>query len=331
MSLLDIAYIINFFILILASITDIKEKIIPHKYVIAMFLINLPIGYYFFGFDAIIGMISTFILCLILSIGMGGGDVKLFTALAPIFSYDLFYFLPKPILYMIAISMLLVAIYPLFKIFRRYYKEILYSSFYLATVMGILYYIIYKLNIPYGTILIYLYIIVSIFYLKKNKKYKEISKKLAYFFPLYLLLIYLLDKEYFIKNNLLLSSIIYIFEIILIALVVYALAGAEISTKKKIDELKEGDILRDVIIFKDNDDVEVKNLSLLGRIKFMLENKEKNYLLCDGEGLSEEDIEKLKKYKDKIKELTVIETYPYVPFVTLSYVIIILLTKLNIL
>ncbi|WP_457611755.1 A24 family peptidase C-terminal domain-containing protein, partial [Methanocaldococcus sp.] len=299
MNLLDLAYLINFILLILCSITDIREKIIPYKYIILMFLINIPIGFYYFGLDAIIGMISTFILCLILSIGMGGGDVKLYTALAPIFSYSFIFYIPKPILYIIAISMVLVAIFPLFKIFRKYYKEILLSSFYLATVMGILYYIIYKLNIPYGAILIYLYIIISIFYLKKSERYKKLSKKLAYLFPVYLLAMYLLDRNYFITHNLLFYSFFYVFEITLISVVIYALSGAEISTKKKVDELKEGDILRDVVIFRDGD-VEVKNLSLIGRIKFILKNREKNYILCDGEGLSKEDIEKLMKYKDKI-------------------------------
>jgi len=91
--LLDITYIINFILLVLASITDIREKIIPHKYTIAMIVINLAVGYYYFGTDAIIAFFSTLILCLILSIGMGGGDVKLFTALAPIFAYpDTFVF-----------------------------------------------------------------------------------------------------------------------------------------------------------------------------------------------------------------------------------------------
>ncbi|MEO2117887.1 MAG: A24 family peptidase, partial [Methanocaldococcus sp.] len=185
MDLLNIVYIINFILLILASITDIKERIIPHKYTIAMIIINLVVGYYYFGFNAIIAFFSTFILCLILSIGMGGGDVKLFTALAPIFAYpDSFvFYIPKYILYLIAISMFLAAFFPMFRILIRYWKDILPSACYLTMILGILYYIIQIYNIPYASIIIWAYIILSIFISRKVPKYKEYTKKLGYLFP----------------------------------------------------------------------------------------------------------------------------------------------------
>ena len=68
--LLDIVYVINFILLILASITDIKEKIVPHKYTITMILINLVVGYYYFGTDAIMAFFTTLVLCLILGIDL---------------------------------------------------------------------------------------------------------------------------------------------------------------------------------------------------------------------------------------------------------------------
>ncbi|CAB3287674.1 Peptidase A24A domain protein [Methanocaldococcus lauensis] len=337
MDILSITYIINFLLLILASITDIKERIIPHKYTIAMFLINIVVGYYYFGFDAIIALFSTFILCLILSIGMGGGDVKVFTALAPIFAYpnSFVFYIPKYILYMIGISMFIAAIFPMFKILVRYWKDIIPSALYLAMILGIIHYIVYLYKIPYVSVIIWAYIIVSIYISRKVPKYKEYSKKLGYLFPIYLLVLYIIDPIYFIKNNLLLSSIIYIGEILLISIVIYALVGIEITNKKSIDELKEGDILRDIIVI-DGDKVEVKNLNIIKRIKFLIENEikksNKKIIATDGEGLSEEDIKIIKKLYNEGKlpeELNIIKTYPFIPFVIIAYTITLILVYLK--
>ncbi|XRO74843.1 A24 family peptidase C-terminal domain-containing protein [Methanocaldococcus sp. 28A] len=338
MDVLNIVYIINFILLILASITDIKERIIPHKYIIAMIIINLIVGYYYFGINAIIAFFSTLMLCLILSIGMGGGDVKLFTALAPIFAYpnSLVFYIPKYILYLIAVSMFIAAVFPMFKILTRYWKDILPSACYLTMILGILYYFINIYKIPYASIIIWAYIIFSIFISRKIPKYNEYTKKLGYLFPIYLLLLYIFNPTYFIKYNVLVSSIIYLCEIILISIVIYALTGVEISDKKHVEELKEGDILRDVIII-DNDKVEVKNLNIIKRIKFLLEQEikkdKKEVIITDGEGLSNEDIQKIKKlYREgKVPEkLNIIKTYPFVPFVAISYIIILALLKIKI-
>ncbi|AAB98835.1 TPA: hypothetical protein HA335_00230 [Methanocaldococcus jannaschii] len=338
MDLLNVVYIINFILLLLAAITDIKERIIPHKYTIAMIIINLVVGYYYFGFNAIIAFFSTLILCLILSIGMGGGDVKLFTALAPIFAYpnSFVFYIPKYILYLIAISMFIAAVFPMYKILMRYWKDIIPSACYLTMMLGILYYFINIYEIPYASIIIWAYIVLSIFVSRKVPKYKEYTKKLGYLFPAYLLFLYIIDTTYFIKYNVLLTSIIYLCEIILISIVIYALTGVETSDKKHIEELKEGDILRDVIII-DKDGVEVKNLNIMKRIKFLLEHEikenEKEIILTDGEGLSNEDIRKIKKLymEGKIPDkLNVIKTYPFVPFVVIGYVIVLMLMKLAI-
>ena len=154
MDLLDIVYVINFILLILASITDIKEKIIPHKYTIAMIIINLAVGYYYFGTDAIIAFFTTLVLCLILGIGMGGGDVKIFTALAPIFAYPgtFMFYIPKYVLYLIAISMILAALAPMFRILFRYWRDILPSACYLTMVIGILRYLVSSYDVPYAPI-----------------------------------------------------------------------------------------------------------------------------------------------------------------------------------
>ncbi len=334
-----ITYIINFILLILASITDIKERIIPHKYTIAMIIINLAVGYYYFGFNAIIAFFSTFILCLILSIGMGGGDVKLFTALAPIFAYpDSFvFYIPKYILYLIAISMFLAAFFPMFRILIRYWKDILPSACYLTMILGILYYFIHTYKIPYASIIVWAYIILSIFISRKFPKYKDYTKKLGYLFPIYLVLFYILDRDYFFNHNLLLTSIIYLCELILISIVIYAITGVEISDKKHVEELKEGDILRDVIIIGD-DKVEVKNLNIMKRIKLLFEHEIKNennkkIILTDGEGLSNEDIQIIKNLynEGKIPEkLNVIKTYPFVPFVVVGYLFVLMLMYLSI-
>jgi preflagellin peptidase FlaK len=301
-----------------------------------MIIINLAIGYYYFGTDAIIAFFSTLILCLILSIGMGGGDVKLFTALAPIFAYpDTFvFYVPKYVLYLIAISMVVAAISPMFKILIRYWRDIIPSACYLSMVIGILLYLIKSYHVPYASAVIWAYIIISIFLSRKVPKYNEISRKLAYLFPLYLVLMYIIDSDYFI-NYALLRTFIYLGEISLISVFIYALTGVEVSDKKHVDELKEGDILRDIIVVE-GDKVEVKNLNIIKRIKFLLEHeldKDKNkreVILTDGEGLSEEDLQKIKKLYEEGRlpdELNILKTYPFVPFVVVGYLITIILLK----
>ncbi|ENN95780.1 hypothetical protein J422_05958 [Methanocaldococcus villosus KIN24-T80] len=333
MDILFIVYIINFIILILASLVDIREKIIPHSYVIIMFLINVITGVYYFGFNAIIALISTFILCIILSIGMGGGDVKVFSSLAPIFAYPnsfIFYF-PKYMLIIIFLSIILVAIFPIFRIFLRYWKDILFSSLYLVMVIEILYYIIGKFNISFGWIIIWIYIITSIYISRKVPKYKEYTKKIGYLFFIFLLIMFLFDRAYIINN--LINMFIYLLEIIFISIFIYAITGAEICFKKHINELKEGDILRDVIIIN-GDHVEVKNLNIFKRSKLLLNKENKEIIITDGEGLSKEQIERIKSLYNEKKlpdELNVIKTYPFIPFVALSYLLVVLFIYLGVL
>ena len=275
------------------------------------------------------------VLCLILGIGMGGGDVKIFTALAPIFAYPgtFMFYIPKYVLYLIAISMILAAIAPIFRILFRYWRDIIPSACYLATVIGILRYLVSSYDIPYAPVVFWGYIILSIFISRKVPKYNQYSKKLGYLFPIYLISIYIIDKDYFINSHEPLTSLIYICEIALISIVIYAITGVEVSDTKHVNELKEGDILRDIIVI-DGDKVEVKNLNIIKRIKFLLEHElkrdNKEIILTDGEGLSEEDLQKIRKlYEEgKIPErLNILKAYPFVPFVVLGYLITLLLVK----
>ena len=78
----------------------------------------------------------------------------------------------------------------------------------------------------------------------------------------------------------------------------------------------------------------MKNLNIIKRIKFLLEHElkrdNKEIILTDGEGLSEEDLQKIRKlYEEgKIPErLNILKAYPFVPFVVLGYLITLLLVK----
>jgi len=335
MDILTIVYIINFILLLIASYTDIKTKEIPHIVVILMLLINLPVGYYLFGLDAIFSFFATLILCLILGIGMGGGDVKIFTTLAPIFSYgDSILYVPVPILLLIGISAGIVALSPLINILRKYWKSIVPSSLGLSVFYGFVIYLFYKYKVPYASLLLWAYVIISIFISRKISWYREIINKLSYLTPIYLLGIYIVDRNYFIDNNLLISFVIYVFELILISLVIYALTGAEVSVKKPISQLREGDILRDVIYIKDGV-AKVEGAGIWKRFKLMLNmemGKKGDYdkiILTDGDGLREEDVKLLQKLhregKIPVGELTLITTYPFVPFVVIGYLIVLIL------
>ena len=332
MDLITIAYILNFILLGIASYTDIKTREIPHTIVILMLIINLPIGYYLYGMDSILAFFTTLILCLILGIGMGGGDIKIFTALAPIFSYgESIFYIPKAILLLIGISATIAAFYPMLNILKKYWKSIIPSAVGLSVLFDSLRYIFTKYNIPYSSLFLWAYIIFSIFLSRKMPQYSEIIKKLSYLSPIYLIGIYLIDNNYFVNNNVLLSFVIKVVELTLISLVIYGLTGAEISLKKPIPDLKEGDILRDIIYIK-NGNVEVECGNIWKRFKLMVNmelGKKGEYdkiIITEGEGLSNEDLKLIEKlYKEgkmPVSELTLITTYPFVPFVLVGYVIV---------
>jgi len=146
--------------------------------------------------------------------------------------------------------------------------------------------------------------------------------------------LYVFDNGYFIQNNVLTSFLIYVGELIILSIVIYAITGAEVSSKKSVEELKEGDILRDIITIKDDGNVVVENANLIKRFKQMVydelrkSDKTERIILTDGECLSNEDIDLIKNlYKNgKVpKELNILKTYPFVPFVLLSYMVIIAL------
>ncbi|MDK2790204.1 MAG: archaeal preflagellin peptidase FlaK [Methanothermococcus sp.] len=333
-SILVGVYLFNLILLGVATITDIKERIIPHFVVILMLLVNLPIGYYYFGFDAIIAFFATLLLCLILGVGMGGGDVKIFTALSPIFAYETQYYVPNGILLLIGLSAAFAAFFPMLNIFKRYWKEIVPSSAYLATVLSFIIYLTDFYHIKYAKLIVWAYVIISIFVSRKIKNYKDITRKIGYVAPIYLLGLYVFDNGYFIQNNVLTSFLIYVGELIILSIVIYAITGAEVSSKKSVEELKEGDILRDIITIKDDGNVVVENANLIKRFKQMVydelrkSDKTERIILTDGEGLSNEDIDLIKNlYKNgKVpKELNILKTYPFVPFVLLSYMVIIAL------
>jgi len=329
-NLLILVYAFNFLLILTATVTDIKERIIPHFVIILMLIVNLPVGYYLFGFDAVTSFFATLILCLILGIGMGGGDVKLFTVLAPIFASETIYFVPKNILILIGLSAAFAAFFPMLKIFKNYWKDILPSSAYLAMLVGIIIYATETYAIGNTKLILWIYVILSIIVSRKIPKYSQVSKKIGYLSPIYLIIFYLTNPIYFIQENVFVSFFVYIGQLSLISLVIYALTGAEISSKKQISELKEGDILRDIVTVKDNGEVVVENASLFKRFKQMVYQEmgkvEGKSLMTDGEGLSEKDVDFLNKMRHDGKiqnELNVLTTYPFVPFVLGAYTLII--------
>jgi preflagellin peptidase FlaK len=343
---LTIAYIINFVLLCFATYTDIKKREIPHTIVVLMILINLPVGYYFFGIEAIWAFFATLILCLILGIGMGGGDIKLFTALSPLFVYGgSIFHIPKPILLLIGMSAVFAALYPMLNILKTYWKDIIPSSAGLAVIFGFLTYVLNYYNLPYISLFLWGYIILSIIISRKIPQYKNIIKIAGYLSPIYLIIMYLVNYGYFTSHEVLVSFMVYVGELTLISIVVYALTGAEVSSKKSISELKEGDMLRDIIYINNYDnninnenskniEVKVESANLLKRFKMMInselgKNNEYNkIIMTDGEGLYNEDIELLQKLHETGKlpdKINIITTYPFVPFVLVGYVVVLLL------
>ncbi|MBP2143180.1 preflagellin peptidase FlaK [Methanococcus voltae] len=335
MDFLIIAYILNGLLIGLATYTDIKEKIIPHYITIFMFLINISVGFYYFGFDSITALISTLILGLILGVGMGGGDIKLFATLAPIFAYSSFLYIPIPIFAIILLSFIFASIWPMKSIFIKYWKEIVPSAGYMAMIIGFITYLVTFYGLPFKTLFVWGFAILSIISIRKFSGYRTLSKYLGYLSPLYLIIIYLVDSSYFVTQNVLMTFIVYGLELCLLSVVLYALTGEEISTKKPVSELNEGDIIRDIIIIN-GENVTVENSGLLKRIKIMFNAQigkiEGKVINLDGEGISNEEMELIRDLnsKGKLDELNILKTYPFVPFVLLSYITILVVKYLNI-
>ena len=331
---ITIAYIFNLILLCIATYTDIKKREIPHTIVILMILINLPVGYHVFGIESIWAFFATLVLCLILGIGMGGGDIKLFTALAPLFIYggSIFY-IPKAVLLLIGISAVLAAFSPMINILKRYWIDIIPSSAGLTAIFGLLIYLLNHYNIPNASLFIWGYILLSIFASRKIPQYRNVIKIVGYLSPIYLIGMYFIDSNYFMNAQLLKSFIIYTIDLTLISIVIYALTGAEISSKKFVSELKEGDIIRDIIYIKGNDAM-VESANILKRFKMMVNaelGKNEGYdkiIMTDGEGLYKEDLELLQRLHKEGKipnEINLITTYPFVPFVLVAYVAVLVL------
>ncbi|WP_456416656.1 prepilin peptidase [Methanocaldococcus sp.] len=122
-----LVYVVNTLFLFIMSLEDIKKQKISINLFIIFFLINLIAGVYYFGFDAIVAFFSTFILCLILSIGMGGGDVKVISALAMTMPIPTFYYIPIHALMILFLSMCFASIYYIYLIIfrKRSIKEIM--------------------------------------------------------------------------------------------------------------------------------------------------------------------------------------------------------------
>jgi len=114
--MLEVVYTLNLMLLFFMAIEDIKKQEIPMHLFLIMLFINTIIGVYYFGFDAIIAFFNTFILGLILSVGLGGGDVKVLAALALIIPHPSIYYIPVKILIILAFAFCFTVLYYIYLI-----------------------------------------------------------------------------------------------------------------------------------------------------------------------------------------------------------------------
>ncbi|XRP97808.1 prepilin peptidase (plasmid) [Methanocaldococcus sp. 16A] len=125
--MLNVIYFINLILLFLLAVKDIKTMKVDLRLYVLIFLINLIAGVYYFGFDAFVAFFSTFILCLILSVGLGGGDIKVISALAMTMPIPTFYYIPIHALIILFLSMCFASIYYIYLIIfkKRSFKEVM--------------------------------------------------------------------------------------------------------------------------------------------------------------------------------------------------------------
>ncbi|MCK9293083.1 MAG: prepilin peptidase [archaeon] len=355
------SFLIILVFLIVASIYDIKERIVPNFLIFILFAIglftNIFKSIYFNSFKFILTSllaitISFVIFYIFWELGIfAGGDFKLLvaiSALAPINPNYIgqfigFEIITKPIFSLTLFIASVLSIAPLlilisfFHIFfkRKYllikdmfftksnFKNIIYTTLMLFLITSFLN--IFNLNTPY--LLIFILSIVLFLLFNKVKDYS-----ISYFY-IFLGVCYLLLSGYsfFVKNVFFISNFISILVsiiIILLLMIVYKVIREDIFSKYiNLSDLKEGDILYYNYYLK-NKKVIYKHLNFFQTIKEIFNSSKDLKLIVDSryaKGVTNKDIVFLKEsYNNNLvgRTIRIKKSLPFTPSILIGFILL---------
>jgi len=344
-----IQFIITLIFLFIASITDLKERIVKNSLTFSLIVLglifNLALSIYFNDLQFIFNSIISGVLCFIFSfillkLGVwAAGDLKLFTGIAlmnplnpkalsflfqvksielPIFFFSLF-----------IVSVLVTLPFTLFLSFFLLYKkkdqsiiikfkELIYGialfSFFITSIKSLLSFL------PIQILSIALIFFSFIFMFLKEKEAVIVLFALALFLNSKSILI-----DFSMAFGLLavLSSLFFFF----------TQTKTLLSEEKDVKELNEGDILAETIVEINNKIEKREPLSLMKTIKNLKELKinvlaEKNERIIasplNARGLNKEELSELKALREKgiILKVKVKKSIPMIPLVLIAYILL---------
>ncbi len=352
---------ITILFLIVAVIYDVRKRIIPNPLVLTLLIIgiitkiiqSIVLNNLNILLNSLLSFAVTFFVSYVLwETGFfAGGDLKLFSALAVLNPFNLNFFAsslsfgiithPFFVLTLIIVSILSTApvliIHSLYLfIFRKHHfilwdilksKNTIFS--FISSVL-VLFLISSFLHIFSLTISFLFYFLFSIAFLLFFRQLEKYNVKFFYYIItiFYLLLIasaIFFKLKIFSFYNLL--TIIITIKVLFLAITIYKIISTRILVeKKKIYELKEGDVVWNNY-YKINNKVIEKKVTFFGYFKQIIKNTYSNNLVLDSKkigGLSSKDITFLKSsYKHNLeKEVLLKRTLPFTPSVFFAYILL---------
>jgi len=355
------SFLIILVFLVIASIYDVRERIVPNFLIFILFsigiLTNILKSIYFHSFKfiltSLIAIVISFIIFYIFwELGIfAGGDFKLLvaiSALAPINPNFIGQFLgfeiiTKPIFSLTLFIASVLSIAPLlilisfFHIFfkKKYilikdlfftitnFKNIVYTTLVLFLITSFLN--IFNLNTPYLLIFILSIILYILF-----TKVKDYSINYFYIFIGFCYLL-LSGYSFFITNLFFLSNLISIvvsIVILLLLLVIYKVIREDIFSKYiNLSSLKEGDILYYNYYLK-NKKVIYKHLNFFQTIKEIFNSSKDLKLVVDSryaKGVTNKDIAFLKEsYNNNLigRSIKIKKTLPFTPSILIGFILL---------
>jgi len=288
---------VAFIVLLAATYTDLRERVIPDWLTLGTIAAFLPIDLYLYGWFSLVHVIATFIVSYLLyKIGVwAGGDVKLFTALDAIYprSVMLFGYSAPFVLWLFIAAILFGLLVTLVLLLKRVFSDpVLRRDFFNAVLLAARKSFVLAVFAPFfGWAAIFVTFIPFPF---------------DFFASVTLLP--------FVSISVALKGFVYVFAGSLI-FVVLAFRTSAFVREKSVDELREGDIVADFVL----DDGTVIPFSWQSALQLFKDSRVRLSPLRAA-GLYEDDIRWLRSVG--IRHMRVKYSLPFVPFVLVGYLFI---------
>ena len=286
-----------FFIILAATYTDLRQRIIPDWLTLGTLAIFIPIDLYLYGIPSLLHVAATFLAAYVLyKIGVwAGGDVKLFTALDSIYPRDLTIFgYSAPFVLWLFLAAIFAGLFvTLLVLLRRVFSDrALRRDFVAALLLAARKSFVLAVFTPlFGW-----------------------AAVLVTFIPYPLDLFASFAVLPYVSFSAVLTEFAYVFAASLL-FVVLAFRTSAFVREKSVDELKEGDIVADFFL----DDGSVVPFSWRAALRLFHDTRVRLSPLRAA-GLYEDDIQWLRE--QGVERIRVKYSLPFVPFVLIGYLFI---------